>query len=106
MITADLSFEGLAPTATQWVDEVQMTVSSGGFRRVGISKVPQFTPPFVEMKASPALPIETQKFSAHETAAPTGRDPRVHVPPPSEVTIGDPLPLPLGELFRIRPTQC
>jgi hypothetical protein len=60
-----------APTATQWVDEVQITVSAGGLRRVGMLNVLQFTPPSVETKASPASPIETQKFSTQESAAPT-----------------------------------
>jgi hypothetical protein len=43
MITGDLAFGRLPPTATQWVDEVQLTAV--GISRVGMLDGPQFTPP-------------------------------------------------------------
>jgi hypothetical protein len=49
MITADLAFGRLPPTATQWIDEVQLTAV--GISRVGMLDGRQFTPPSVEMKA-------------------------------------------------------
>jgi hypothetical protein len=50
-ITADLACGRLPPTATQWVDEVQLTAV--GIRRVRMLDGFQFTPPSVEIKALP-----------------------------------------------------
>jgi hypothetical protein len=52
MITADFAFGRLPPTATQWVDDVQLTAV--GIRRAGMLDGLQFIPPSVETKASPA----------------------------------------------------
>jgi hypothetical protein len=116
MITADLAFGRLPPTATQWVDEVQLTAV--GIRRVGMLDGLQFTPPSVDVKALPVVtkalpargpkcpPTDAQKFPTQESTQPTPLDPRVHVLPASEVTIGDPAPKLLSEPSPTRPTQC
>jgi len=118
MMTADLAFGRLPPTATQWVGEVQLTAV--GIRRVGMLDGRQFSPKSVEMKASPVVtkallageckckcpPTETQKFSTQESDHPTLLDPRFHLLPASKITIGDPVPNPLNESSPTSATQC